>query len=213
MDPVTTTVEAAERTGTEAADERRRSIVEAAARLFETRGYHGTSMTDIAQAANLRKPTLYHYFNSKTDILFEIHDGLINHFLANQYQREKQPGITPAQELLEVMGDLMTMVQRHPGHFRVFFENGRELPEREGQIVADKRNEFRSRVRGILERGVERGDFRQVDVGLTALQILGMCNFAYQWLREGGPLDGRQVALAFWDSIVNGIAPEQAAQA
>src|SRR4051812_39437735 len=99
---------AADRTGTEAADERRRSIVEAAARLFEMRGYNGTSMIDIAEAANLRKPTLYHYFTAKTDILFEIHDGLINHFLANQYQRENQSGITPAQELLEVMGDLMT---------------------------------------------------------------------------------------------------------
>jgi TetR/AcrR family transcriptional regulator, cholesterol catabolism regulator len=193
-----------------AADGRRRSIVEAAAQLFDQHGYLGTSMAEIAEAAGLRKSTLYHYFKSKTDILFAIHDGLIEHLLENQRQRERQAGLTPTQELLEVMGDLMTLVQRRPGHFRVFFENTRQLPPDQGRIVAEKRNDYRSRVQGILERAIESGEFREVDVHLATLGILGMCNWAYQWLREDGPLDGRQVALAYWNMLVDGMKPAAA---
>jgi AcrR family transcriptional regulator len=192
----------------EPAAKRRQAIIEAAAGLFDRHGYHGTSMSDIAEAAGLRKPTLYHYFRSKDDILFAIHDGLIEHLLENQRRREQQATLTPEQELLEVIGDLLTMVQKKPGHFRVFFENQRQLREGEQEEVADKRNDFRARVEGILRRGVETGHFREVDVRLTALAILGMCNWSYQWLRDTGPLDGRQIALLYWSVLVQGLAKD-----
>lgn len=192
--------------GNDAAADRRRLIIEAAAQLFDRKGYHGTSMAEIAEAAGLRKPTLYHYFRSKDAILFAIHDGLIEHLLENQRRREQQATLTPTQELLEVMGDLLSMVQRKPGHFRVFFENQRQLRGGEEEVVAQKRNDYRARVERVLERGVESGEFREVDVRYTTLAILGMCNWSYQWLREGGPLDGRQLALIYWNNLVEGIA-------
>lgn len=192
----------------EAAGDRRLLIIEAAAGLFDRHGYHGTSMAEIAKAAGLRKPTLYHYFRSKDDILFAIHDGLIEQLLENQRRREQQKGLTPTQELLEVIGDLLSMVQRKPGRFRVFFENQRQLRQDEQEAVARKRNDYRARVERVLERGIEAGEFREVDVGLTTLAILGMCNWSYQWLRESGPLEGRQVALIYWNVLVNGLAVE-----
>src|SRR4051812_47179895 len=57
--------------------QRKADILREAARLFDRVGYHGVNMEMIAEAAGLRKPTLYHYIRSKDAILFEIHEAMI----------------------------------------------------------------------------------------------------------------------------------------
>ena len=64
---------------TKNADERRKEIIRKAATLFNITGYFNTSMDDIAEAVGLRKPTLYYYVSSKEEILYLIHEELIDH--------------------------------------------------------------------------------------------------------------------------------------
>src|SRR5436190_931007 len=56
-------------------EERRREIVDQAAALFDRRGYHGTSLEDVAASVGLRKASLYHYFRGKDDILAGVDSG------------------------------------------------------------------------------------------------------------------------------------------
>jgi AcrR family transcriptional regulator len=56
----------------------REGILEAAARIFSEKGFHATSMQDIADAVDLQKASLYHHFSSKQEILADILDHALD---------------------------------------------------------------------------------------------------------------------------------------
>lgn len=186
-------------------DRKRSEIVSAAALLFDEHGYHNTGMTDIASSVGLRKPTLYHYVNSKQEILFWIHEEAIDRLLERFHSRQSIPMDT-RQYLLESMADILELMETLPGHARVFFEHFRELPDEYRATIEEKRARYAALVEGLVEKGVSSGTFRSdIDIRLTTLAIFGICNWAYQWYRPGGELRPRDIAYRFWDLLVHGI--------
>lgn len=184
---------------------RRRQVVDEAARLFDERGYHATSMEDIAATVGIRKPTLYHYFSSKEEILHSIHEEFIELLLARQEQRARTT-MPAAQMLLEMMADILELMETHRGHVRVFFEHHRELAAPAHAEIAAKRRRYEAMASELIERGVREGALRaDVNVRLVTLAMFGMCNWAYQWYRPSGALRTREVAYVFWDALVHGI--------
>ena len=187
--------------------ERRKIIADLAAELFNRDGYHQTSMAQIAAAAGVAKPTLYHYFPSKGQILFFIHDQFMA-VLLDGLRSHADRGLTPAQRLLETMIDILRLNETHPGHVRVFFEHFRELNAEEQAAALPKRDYMFATVADIIRGGIEDGTFREVDPELAAFEIFGMCNWAYQWFRPGGPMDAKTVAERFWDNAARGLLAE-----
>jgi TetR/AcrR family transcriptional regulator, cholesterol catabolism regulator len=186
------------------ADERRQQIVDTAAKLFDSDGFERTSMDKIASEVGIAKPTLYHYFTSKNEILFDIHGVFIDLLLARQAARV-DTGVSAAEQLREVMADILELMETHRGHVRVFFENHRELPADKRETIRFKRDQYQQAVETILATGVQAGEFRALDVRLTSLHVFGACNWAYQWYR-GGKLSTREIADQYWDHLIHGIS-------
>jgi AcrR family transcriptional regulator len=186
------------------ADERRAEIVRLAAELFDREGYHQTSMERLAAAAGVAKPTLYHYFSGKEEILGEIHRQFIEPLIA-RHERRLGFSLRPRQLLLEAMGDVLELMETHRGHVRVFFEHYRELPPDAHAAVKRRRDHYESLIEAVIERGVAEGEFRAANTRLTTLAVFGMCNWAYQWYRSGGPLRPREIAYHLWDILERGI--------
>lgn len=184
--------------------DKRREIVSTAAALFENVGYSTTSMAAIAQANGLAKPSLYHYFASKDDILFAIHDEFID-LLIDRRNRRESANLSPAEELCAVFEDVFDLMDSHRGHVRVFFEHYRELPEHQQQVIRAKRDDYEAWVERVVHEGNLSGAFRDVDPRLVTLALFGMTNWAYQWYRSNGPLTSRQIAGHFWDYLIRGI--------
>jgi AcrR family transcriptional regulator len=107
-------------------EERRHQIVAAAAGLFDTHGYGNTSMEDVAFRVSIAKPTLYHYFRSKEEILRSIHEEFIQ-ILIDKYMERISSGLDPENLLLGAMKDIFSLMVTHRGYVRVFFEHQREL--------------------------------------------------------------------------------------
>ena len=190
------------------ADERRQQIIDKAAALFDSGSYSSTSMDDIAAAIGIAKPTLYHYFPSKGQILFDIHEELIDRLLARHEERvERNP--RPREWLLEIMEDILEFMETRPGHMRVFFEHLRELPEEERDIIRVKREHFQAILEDQLVQGVKSGDFREMDVRLTSFEIFGACIWAYQWYEPGGRLRTDEIARYFWNNLIQGIGAQE----
>ena len=187
------------------AAERRRAIATQAAELFDVAGYHTTSVEELAEAVGIRKPTLYHYFASKDEILFWIHEEFIDRLLEQARAREGD-GREAADELFEVMADVLELMETHHGHVRVFFEHHRELAADRRATIRAKRDAYRALVEGIVARGVRNGEFRELDPRLVTLAVFGACNWAYQWYRADGPLPSRRIAELFFDLVCNGLA-------
>ena len=86
-----------------AADRRRAEIITLAAQLFDQHGYSSVSMEQIAVAAGMAKPTLYHYFRGKDEILRGIHETFID-VLLERYDQRQQLRLSPA--LVDVVTDV-----------------------------------------------------------------------------------------------------------
>ena len=185
-------------------DRRRAEILLQSAALFDEFGYNSTSMNDIADAVGVRKPTLYHYFDTKNEILYWLHEEFIN-TLIEQHEMRLADGVPADRMVVEIMADILALMETHKGHVRTFFENHRELPERHRKSSLEKRNRYRKILEDSIEQGTRDGSFRQVNPGLTALAIFGMVNWAYQWYRVGDSRTPGDIAAVFGDLVLNGL--------
>jgi AcrR family transcriptional regulator len=185
--------------------QRREEIVATAAALFDDTGYALTSMEAIASAVGIAKPTIYHHFASKHEILRAIHENFIDLLISRQEARAGI-GLRPEQMLLEVMADILELMETHRGYVRVFFEHHRELPAEVRAAVKDKRDRYQRMVEQVIRDGMADGGFRHTDPTVAAFALFGMCNWAYQWYRPGGRLRPRQIAYEFWSYFVRGLA-------
>jgi AcrR family transcriptional regulator len=187
------------------ADARRRQVVTSAASLFDQAGYHTTNMTEVARAVGLEKPTLYHYFSGKDEILFWIHEEFIDLLIAKAEARQAEQ-LTATEELRGMMRDVVALMETHRGHVRVFFEHQRELNGGARETIRGKRDYYEHMVESVIDRGMREGDFRQIDHHLVTLAIFGVCNWAYQWYRSGGEHTTDELADFFHDLVLNGLA-------
>jgi AcrR family transcriptional regulator len=187
-------------------DARRAQIREVAADLFDRSGYRDTSMDKIAEEVGIKKASLYYYFPSKDRLLVEMHDEMIELIIGSHETRMDAGGRTASDLLLGMMTDIVSLQETHPGSLRVFFEHFKEIPEAERARVMERRAVYEQYLREQLQRGIDDGDFKPLDIRFATFAILGMANWSYQWFRPGGSATAEEVARAFWTMLSEGIA-------
>lgn len=190
---------------TDHGEHQRRRIIEAAAKLFDEAGYHRTSMGDVAIAAGIAKPTLYHYFRGKSQILLEIHKLFARPILDRQRARADR-NLTAREELTEALCDVLSFFAEKPNHMRVFSENlGDVDPENRAAILAD-RNEYRQLLANTIARGADSGEFKVKDPWVASLVFLGAMMWAYNWL-DDNHRNPQELAEIIWEQLECGFAP------
>ena len=192
-------------TSDEAANPRRAQIIEVAADLFDKWGYHETTMQSIADRTGIRKPSLYHYFRSKDELLVELHKTLMTVVIGRHVDRLETGKLGPREELRAMMRDVIGLMDSHPGYLRIFFESFRELPLEARTSVAAQRSRYQQMVADTIAAGKAIGEFGDVDPDLTSLAVLSLVNWTYQWFLRSGPLTTDEVADHFWSMLPQGI--------
>jgi AcrR family transcriptional regulator len=169
------------RAATAAHDEKRLEIIEHCATLFDRVGYHGTSMQMLADEVGLGKPTLYHYFASKGDILYEMHQLHIDALIGGLEADAQDAGMEPAELLERASVYTLREIAHHPGYVRAFMDHYAELGDDQRAEMRERRREYFTRITDIIKTGISKGQFRDFDPKLTTLAFVGMCNWAYKW--------------------------------
>lgn len=184
--------------------QRKSDIIHEAARLFDRVGYHGVNMEMIAEAAGVRKPTLYHYIKAKDQILFEIHETIVDRLHATTQARIRSK--EPALPILKgVVVEIFKLIHDHPGFVRAFFEHFREMNPEDRAKLRERRAGYEADLIEVVKRGIEDGDLAPLDPRMTMLTVLGAVNWAYQWYRpdrDGAP---EAVAEQCWSVLENGL--------
>jgi AcrR family transcriptional regulator len=184
---------------------RRDEIVDTSASVFARRGYHATGLTELCVANGLGKGALYHYIGSKEELLAAIHDRVMDEVMQGADRVAEADGSAPEQ--LAMLGDeLLDVIHRYPDHVWVFLHEFPALTGERAEQFRVRRREYERRVEGVLQAGIDAGEFRPVDAKLTAMAWLGMHNYTYLWLKAGGRLSARDVAKPFADIFIIGIA-------
>jgi len=173
----------------DAAIDSRQDILRTAARLFQQQGYDATSMNDVAAALKLSKGGLYHHFQSKDEILF----NLMNHALDVTQERV----IDAVQDIADPEERLRTVIRRHievvmsvrDREITVMLHENHPLPPAmRRKINARKKDYVHFMENLIAEVQRERGSKANVSARASAFALLGMINWIYQWYRPEGAL-------------------------
>jgi len=181
---------------------RRREVTREAAKLFAQKGYHGTSIGDIAEALGVQKGSLYSHIASKEDLLYEtMREGAEAFHAALDAIPEDTPAVDKIR--LALRGHLRVVAEQLDVA-TVFIREWRYLEgERRDEILAERRR-YEERWRALVREGVERGELRtDLDAGATALLALSAANWAYTWLRPG--FDTDELADRFAATLVDGV--------
>jgi TetR/AcrR family transcriptional regulator, cholesterol catabolism regulator len=190
---------------TTAHDDKRQHIIERCASLFDSGGYHRATMQLLADEVGLGKPTLYHYFNSKTEILYAIHQQHIAKLIEG-LDSEQRRGASPREQLLHAACDILEEIAKHPGYVRAFFEHYGELEGPKRVEIRARRQQYFEKVCAIIQSGIDAGVFRKCDVELTAYGFLGMCSWAYHWyLPLAARLSARKAAETLCGTYLEGL--------
>jgi AcrR family transcriptional regulator len=184
---------------------RRAELIRAAARLFSTRGYHGTSMQHLADALGLQRGSLYAHIGSKQDLLFDVVEEGAEHFLARG--EEAVALESPAAERLRALlvGHVETAAQ-HLESATVFLNEWRYLSPQPRAEIKAKRDAYEAMLVRIIEEGISAGDFRpDADVRFATLLTLSAGNWTYAWYKPGGDMTPRDIGERFAELIIKGL--------
>ncbi len=189
---------------TERWKERRDAIIDTSAHVFARQGYHATGIAELCDANGLGKGAFYHYIESKEELLAAIHDRVMDEVMLGA-DRVEAAGGTPSAQLAMLGDELLDVIHRYPDHVWVFLHEFPALTAARADQFRDRRREYERRVEAVLRAGVDAGEFRDIDPRLTTLAWLGMHNYTYLWLKQGGPASARDVAQTFADIFTRGI--------
>ena len=181
---------------------RRRELTREAARLFAQKGYHGTSIGDIAEAMGVQKGSLYAHIASKEDLLYETMREGADAFHA---ALDAIPEDTPAVEKIRLaLRGHLRVVAEQLDVATVFVQEWRYLEgARRDEIVAERRR-YEERIRELFREGRELSELRaDLDETAAALLLLSAANWAYTWLQPGRDTD--EIADRFFALLVDGM--------
>ena len=181
---------------------RRSELTRQAARLFAEKGFHGTSIGDLAEAMGVQKGSLYAHISSKQDLLYEAVAEGARAFHADL---DAIPDEAPASEKIRLaLRSHLRVVADQLDVATVFVQEWRYLEgERRGEIVAERRR-YEERIRAYFREGRELGELRaDLDDATAALLVLSAANWAYTWLQAGRDTD--ELADRFYSVMLEGV--------
>src|SRR5512133_1843342 len=167
---------------------RRTELTRTAARLFAEKGYHGTSIGDLAEAMGVQKGSLYAHIESKADLLWEVaREGAAAFHAALDSVPDEGPVLERIRAALRAH---LRVVAEQLDVATVFVREWRYLQGPRGEEFVAERRRYEERVRDLFREGVERSALRtDLDVATAALLFLSAANWAYTWLRPAAGTD------------------------
>jgi AcrR family transcriptional regulator len=191
----------------------RQEILRTAARLFQQRGYDATSMNDVAAALKLSKGGLYHHFQSKDEILYEI----MNHAMEITEERV----LRPVREIADPGDRLRALIRLHievvlsprDREITVMLHENHPLPPALRKRINSRKKDYVHFLENLMMEVQEKAGNHnrshhakaKVSPRAAAFALLGMINWIYQWYKPEGDLQAPDLIPQFTDLIFGGI--------
>ncbi len=185
--------------------EPRQEILRAAARLFQQQGYDATSMNDVAAALKLSKGGLYHHFQSKDEILYNI--------MAHAMDITEERVINVVRRIDGVEERLRTLIRLHiqvvlsPEDREItvmLHENHPLSPALRRKINGRKKDYLHFVENLVADVQRKRNSQSPVTPRAAALALVGMINWIYQWYKPDGPLTGEAIVQQYTEIFFRG---------
>ncbi len=189
------------------ASQRRRApeIIEATARVFAERGFHGATTQDIADVLGIRQASLYYYFSSKEAALELVCLRGVEGFFEAGKAIAARPETARERLSLLINSHLSPLLDR-ANFVKVFLNERQHLPAESRRRIGRWSRGLERIFEQVIKEGITAGEFRAgLDARLVTLAILGMCNAPSSWYAKENK-DVQAIGAEFVRLVIDGLA-------
>jgi AcrR family transcriptional regulator len=186
-------------------------VLQSAANIFFAKGFHATSIEDVARDVGMLKGSLYYYIKSKDDLLFQlllagIEDG--DAFIARQIDVAGDP----VEQLERAIRAQIDYIIQNKVPFGLFLHEFDSLSGKRQHKLISVMSRYNSRFVELVRRGQQQGRLIDGEPWLIVNGILGMCNWLYRWYDTDHVSGPEQIKQVFLRMILSGIQNNSNAQ-
>ena len=179
-------------------------VLQSAANIFFAKGFHATSIEDVARDVGMLKGSLYYYIKSKDDLLFRlllagIEDG--DAFIARQIV----PAGDPVEQLQRAIRAQIDYIIEKRVQFGLFLHEFDSLSGKRQHKLISVMSRYNARFVDLVRRGQQEGKLITGEPWIIVNGILGMCNWLYRWYDTDEISDSEQVKQVFVKMALQGI--------
>ena len=189
------------------ADAQRDRVLATAALLFSRRGFRATSMNEIAAAAGMAKPTLYHYFRSKEELLVRLYSDVLDESL-EQGRAVVAAAASPRQAIRDLIANRVVYTCERQALLKVLFEEEHELPEDLAKEVLARRRAFEELFVDAVNAhlATHPGALPHITPKIYVNMCLGAANWAYKWFNPAGSATPAELGAQIADTLTASLS-------
>lgn len=186
-------------------DKRKENILQHSAELFAEVGYHKASIDQLAEASNITKSLIYHYFKSKQEILFEC---MLSHveLLRSTAQACLDPEKSDEQQLRHILSRFLDIYETAGARHRILVNDLQQLtPDQKTKIVTIE-NDITGIFKSLVDKVSSSGNQEQHLGTARTFLLLSMINWTHTWFRPDGKMTSKELSDLVFDIFMNGVA-------
>jgi AcrR family transcriptional regulator len=179
-------------------------VLQSAANIFFAKGYHATSIEDVARDVGMLKGSLYYYIKSKDDLLFRLLLAGIEDsdaFIARQIDPESDP----VEQLERAIRAQIDYIIQNRVQFGLFLHEFDSLSGKRQHKLISVMSRYNSRFVELVRRAQEQGKLINGEPWIIVNGVLGMCNWLYRWYDPDQVSDSEQIKSVFVRLVFEGI--------
>lgn len=192
----------------EIVESKRLALVKAAGRAFREKGFHNTSLDDVAAALNVTKPTLYNYVKGKQDLLYHCHKHAQD--LGDQAFEHGLQGGSGLDKLQRTLSRYITLLTDNFSSYSVLSDLS-DLASQHRSVIQSRRRKFDRQFRGFVTEGIADGSIRECDPKMAVFWFMGAINAIPRWFEPHRGYSGAEVAEIYLDLLARGLAKDRLA--
>lgn len=181
----------------------RAQIIKVAAHAFKKKGYHGTTMEDIAKGLKITKGSLYYYFKNKEALLFDCHMSSLD-IVEEAIEEVKKKDLSPSEKIHDIIYHYLDKMLDELMGSALLLDEESLSPNLLKQIIK-RRDHVERFMRETIAEGVKIGEFRKGDPKLLTFAILGAMNWTPKWYKPSGSKSASEISSEFADYLVRGL--------
>jgi AcrR family transcriptional regulator len=182
----------------------RQNIISCAGKLFWQKGYDGTSVQDISDAAKVNKAAIYYYFENKSVLLYEI-SLQITEQLTNQAQEIINSNLPPEKKFEKLIKNQVIWALTHLYNTSTALLERRNLPPKLLNVIIAKRSQYENIARDLLAELLPEEKAQIISPKIASIFIFGLIFSLTQWFKQSGEFSAEEIASKVYLFIIDGI--------
>jgi len=184
----------------------RESILNTSRTLFLKVGYDRTSMREIARACGFEPPNIYNYFHSKEQLLYEVLKDTHIRAVSSVKHLEDDNVTSPVEQLRSLVKSEFDVVVSITKTARMTLDSElRNLSDAHRRRIMELRSEYDRILRKIIRRGIDNGDFADIDEKLVGFFIASIIIRSVVWFSPNGRLPANEITDTIFKFVLHGL--------